>query len=166
MHTALKIGIGAVAVLAVGRMLRLGKLAANVTVSLSRIRVHKVNLAGIEIAVTAKVNNPSDVSVQISSPVVRLWDNKGGIIAESIANGKDYPIAANRQSEVGEILLPVSWGALLPLMGIKNITSIISLFGKDGTKGLFKAFSNPISMTVLMRVGGMTIETPKTVINK
>lgn len=166
MHTAVKIGIGVGAFLIVNRMLQLNKLAANVTVSLSKVRIHKVNLSGVEIAATAKINNPSDVSVTIINPVVRLWNNKGGMIAESPATGRSFPIAGNRQSEVGEIMLPLGWTAILPLMGIKDITSIINLFGKDGTKGLLKSFSEPIAMTVIMQVAGMTIETPKTVINK
>lgn len=166
MNTLVKIGIGVGAAVVVSRMLQLNKLAANVSVSLSKVRVHKVNLSGIEIAATSKINNPTSVSVNIVNPVVRLWDNKGWMIAESPATGKSFPIAANRQSEVGEIMLPVGWTAILPLMGIKNISSIISLFGKDGTKGLLKSFSTPISMSVIMQVEGMTIETPKTVINK
>lgn len=166
MHTAAKVGIGVGAFLIVNRMLQLNKLAANVTVSLSKVRVHKVNLSGIEIAVTAKINNPSNVSVTIVNPVVRLWDNKGEMIAESPATGKSFPISGNRQSEVGEIMLPLTWTSVLPLMGIKDITSIISLFGKDGTKGLLKSFSSPIAMTVIMQIDGMIIETPKTIINK
>lgn len=166
MNTILKVGIGVGAFIIVNRMLQLNKLAANVSVSLSKVRVHKVNLAGIEIATTAKVNNPSNISVTIVNPVVRLWHNKDGMIAESPSTGKSFPIAANRQSEVGEIMLPLSWTTILPLLNIKNIASIISLFGKDGTKGILKSFSSPIAMTVIMQVEGMTIETPKTVINK
>jgi hypothetical protein len=130
------------------------------------VRIHKVNLSGIEIAATAKINNPSNVSVTIINPVVRLWDNKGGMIAESPATGKSFPIAANRQSEVGELNLALGWLTILPMLGIKDISSVIALFGKDGTKGILKSFSSPIAMTVIMQVEGMTIETPKTVINK
>lgn len=166
MHTAVKIGIGVGAFLVVNRMLQLNKLAANVTVALSKIRIHKVNLSGIEIAATAKINNPSNVSVTIINPVVRLWNNKGAMIAESPATGQSFPIAANRESEVGEISLPLPWTTILPLLGIKDIASLIALFGKDGTKGLLKSFSSPIAMTVIMQVEGMTIETPKTIINK
>lgn len=166
MNTLLKIGIGAGAFYVVNRMLQLNKLAANVSVALSKVRIHKVNLSGIEIAATAKINNPSNVSVTIINPVVRLWDNKGGMIAESPATGKSFPIAANRQSEVGELNLALGWLTILPMLGIKDISSVIALFGKDGTKGILKSFSSPIAMTVIMQVEGMTIETPKTVINK
>ena len=166
MNLLLKIGIGAGAFYAMNRLLQLNKLAANVSVALSKVRVHKVNLSGIEIAATARINNPSNVSVAIVNPVVRLWDNKGGMIAESPATGKSFPIAANRQSEVGELNLTISWLTILPFIGIKDITSIINLFSKGGTKGLFSSFTSPIAMTVIMQVEGMTIETPKTVINK
>lgn len=166
MNLALKIGIGAGAFYLVNRLLQLNKLAANVSVTLAKVRVHKVNLSGVEIAATAKINNPSNVSVTIVNPVVRLWDNKGGMIAESPATGKSFPIAANRQSEVGELSLPLSWTTILPLLGIKDITSIINLFSKNGTKGFLKSFGSPIAMTVIMQVEGMTIETPKTIINK
>lgn len=166
MHTAVKIGLGVGALVIAGRLLQLNKLAANVSVSLSKVRVHKVNISGVEIAATAKVNNPSDVSVTIINPVVRLWNNKGGMIAESPSVSRSFPIASNRQSEVGEILLPLSWTTILPLMGINNITSIINLFSKGGTKGVFKSFTQPIAMSVIMQVEGMTIETPKTIINK
>lgn len=166
MNTLLKIGIGAGTFFVVNRMLQLNKLAANVSVTLSKVRIHKVNLSGIEIAATAKINNPSNVSVTIINPVVRLWDNKGGMIAESPATGKSFPIAASRQSEVGELNLTIGWLTLLPMLGIKDITSLITLFSKDGTKGFLKSFTSPIAMTVIMQVEGMTIETPKTVINK
>lgn len=166
MHTAVKVGIGVGAFFIINRMLQLNKLAANVTIALSKIRIHKVNLAGIEIAATARINNPSNVSVTINNPVVRLWNNAGGMIAESPATAQRFPIAANRQSEVGEISLPLPWTTILPLLGIKNIASLVSLFGKDGTKGLLSSFSSPIAMTVIMLVEGMIIETPKTVINK
>lgn len=166
MNTALKIGIGAAAVFVGYRMLQLNKLAANVSVALSKIRIHKVNLSGIEIAATAKVNNPSNVSAKLVNPVVRFWDNKNNIIAESPANGKTYTIAANKQSEIGEILLPLTWSALLPLIGIQNITSLVSLFQKNGTKAMLGAFKSLVAMTVLMQIDGMTIETPKTVLNK
>ena len=166
MNTLVKVGIGVGALVIVNRVLQLNKLAANVSVALSKIRVHKVDLSGVEIAATAKINNPTSVSVAIVNPVVRLWDNKGGMIAESPATGKSFPIAANRQSEVGEIMLPLSWLTILPLLGIKDISSVINLFSKNGTKGFLKSFSSPISMSVIMQVSGMTIETPKTVINK
>lgn len=166
MHTAVKIGIGVGAFLIVNRMLQLNKLAANVTVSLAKVRFHKVNLAGIEMAVTARVNNPANVSVTIVNPVVRLWNNKGIMIAESPATGQRFPIVANKQSEVGEIMLPVPWTSILSILGIQNIANLISLFGKDGTKGLLNSFNSPIAMTVIMQVDGMIIETPKTIINK
>lgn len=166
MNTLLKIGIGAGAFYVVTRMLQLNKLAANVSVTLSKVRISKVNLSGIEVAATAKINNPSNVSVTIVNPVVRLWDSKGNMIAESPATGKSFPIAANRQSEVGELFLPIGWLTILPMIGIKDAASVIALFGKDGTKGILKSFSSPIAMTVIMQIEGMTIETPKTIINQ
>ncbi|MBS1773907.1 MAG: hypothetical protein JST82_13700 [Bacteroidetes bacterium] len=166
MHAAVKIGLGIGAVIVASRLLQLNKLAANVSVSLSKVRIHKVNLSGIQIATTSKVNNPSNVSVTIINPVVRLWNSQGGMIAESPASNRSFPIGANSQSEVGEILLPISWNTILPLMGIKNITSIINLFSKGGTKGFLKSVTQPIAMSVIMQVEGMTIETPKTIINK
>lgn len=42
MHTAVKIGLGVGALVIAGRLLQLNKLAANVSVSLSKVRVHKV----------------------------------------------------------------------------------------------------------------------------
>ncbi len=143
MNTLVKVGIGVGALVVVSRMLQLNKLVANVSVTLSKVRVHKVNLSGIEIAATAKINNPTGVTVR-----------------------KSFPIAANRQSEVGELMMPLGWTTVLPLIGIKDITSIITLFSKNGTKGFLKSFSSPISMSIIMQVSGMTIETPKTVINK
>ncbi len=166
MNTLVKVGIGVGALVVVSRMLQLNKLVANVSVTLSKVRVHKVNLSGIEIAATAKINNPTGVTVTIVNPVVCLWNNKGNMIAESPAKGKSFPIAANRQSEVGELMMPLGWTTVLPLIGIKDITSIITLFSKNGTKGFLKSFSSPISMSIIMQVSGMTIETPKTVINK
>lgn len=166
MNTAIKIGIGAGALFVGYRMLQLNKLAANVSIALSKIRIQKVNLSGIEIAAVAKVNNPSNVSAKLVNPVVRLWNNQNSIIAESPSTGKTYTIAANKQSEIGEILLPLSWGAILPLIGVSNIPSLLSVFQKGGTAGMLKAFKNPIAMTVLMQVDGMSIQTPKTIINK
>ena len=55
MNTLLKIGIGAGAFFVVNRMLQLNKLAANVSVALSKVRIHKVNLSDIEIAATTKI---------------------------------------------------------------------------------------------------------------
>ncbi len=166
MHHAVKIGLGIGAAVVAVRLLQLNKLVANVSVSLAKVRIHKVNFSGIEIAATARVNNPSSVSVTIVNPVVRLWNTKGGMIAESPASNRSFPIGSNRQSEVGEISLPLSWNTVLPLMGIKNITSIINLFGKGGTKGLLQSFTQPIAMSVMMQADGMTVETPKTIINK
>ncbi len=165
MHNVLKIGLGIGAAAIAVRLLQLNKLAANVSVSLSKVRIHKVNLSGIEIAATAKVNNPSSVSVTIINPVVRLWNTKGGMIAESPASNRSFPIGRNSQSEVGELTLPLSWNTILPLMGIKNITGIINLFSKGGTKGLLQSFTQPIAMSVIMQADGMTVETPKTIIN-
>lgn len=166
MNAALKIGLGVGALLIVSRMLQLNKLAANVSVSLAKIRIHKVDLSGITIAATARVNNPSNVSVSIVNPVVRLWDGKGNMLAESPTTGRSFPIAANRQSEVGEIMLPIGWFSVLPFFGIKDINSIVQLFTKGGTKGFLSAISSPVSLSVLMQVEGMTIETPRTIINK
>ncbi|OSZ81911.1 hypothetical protein CAP35_01175 [Chitinophagaceae bacterium IBVUCB1] len=165
MHNALKIGLGIGAGVVIIRLLQLNKLAANVSVSLSKVRIHKVNLSGIEIAATAKVNNPSAVSVTIVNPVVRLWNTKGNMIAESPASNRSFPIGSNRQSEVGELTLPLTWNTVLPLMGIKNITSIINLFSKGGTNGLLQSFTQPVAMSVIMQADGMTVETPKTIIN-
>lgn len=166
MNTAIKIGISAAALFAGYRMLQLNKLAANVSISLSKIRIQKVNLSGIEIAATAKVNNPSNVQAKLLNPVVRLWDKQNKLLAESPSTGKAFTIAANQQSEIGEIILPIAWTTLLPLMGISNIASLISVFQKNGTKGMLKAFKQPIRMSVLMQVDGMSIQTPKTIINQ
>jgi hypothetical protein len=166
MNTALKIGIGTGAVLIGYRMLQLNKLAANVSIALSKIRIQKVNLSGIEFAAKVKINNPSNVSAKIVNPVVRLWDHKNSLIAESPATGKTYNIAANQQSEIGDILLPLTWGALFPLIGISNIASLLAVFQKGGTKGMLQAFKHPIAMSVLMQVDGMSIQSPKTILNK
>lgn len=166
MNTAVKLGIGAGALILGYRMLQLNKLAANVTVALSKIRIQKVNLNGIEIAAIAKVNNPSNVGAKLVNPVVRLWNNQNALIAESASTGKVYSIDANKQSEIGEILLPLSWGTILPMIGISNIPSLLSVFQKGGTKAMLQAFKNPVSMSVMMQVDGMTVQTPKTVISK
>lgn len=166
MNTAIKLGIGAGALLVGYRMLQLNKLAANVTIALSKIRIQKVNLSGIELAAIAKVNNPSNVAARLVNPVVRLWNNQNALIAESASTGKTYAIEANKQSEIGEILLPLSWGTLLPLIGISNVPGLIAAFQKGGTKAMLQAFKKPVSMTVMMQVDGMTVQTPKTVINK
>jgi hypothetical protein len=121
-----------------------------------------VNLSGIEIAAIARVNNPSNVSAKLVNPVVRLWNNQNSIIAESPSTGKVYNIGANKQSEIGEILLPLSWAVLLPLIGISNIPSLVSVFQKGGTKGMLQAFKNPVAMTVIMQVDGMTVKSGQT----
>jgi hypothetical protein len=98
--------------------------------------------------------------------VVRLWDKQNKLLAESAAMGKAFTIAANQQSEIGELILPIAWTTLLPLMGISNITNLLSVFQKKGTKGMLQALKEPISMTVIMQIDGMSIQTPKTIINQ
>ena len=159
-------GIGAGALIWGYRMLQLHKLAANVTVALSKIRIQKVNLNGIEITAIAKVNNPSNVGANLVKPVVHLWNNQNALIAESASTEKVYAIKANKQSEIGEILLPLSRGTILPMIGISNIPSSLSVLQKGGTKAMLQAFKNPVSMSVMMQVDSMNVQMPKTVINK
>lgn len=166
MNTLLKIGIGIGTIAIVHRLLQLNKLASNVSISLSKIKISKINLSGVEILSSVVVNNPSNVTANIVNPVVRIWNENNIMLSESKSTGKQYPIAANQQSSINDISLSVPWTNLLPQIGINSISSLINAFSKQGSLAILKAIKSPIFMTVIMQVDGMTIETPKTLLNQ
>lgn len=164
MHTAVKISVGIGAFLVLNHFMQLNKLAANVRVSLSRLSIHKVSLGGLQLAVTTKVNNPTNASVTLRGIVVRLWNTQGSLLAESPANDRTYSIGANRVTEVGPIYLDIPWASLIPMLGINNISSLVQLFTKGGIKTMVQNLKQPIAMSALMQADGMQIETPGTLI--
>lgn len=104
MNPANKVSIGlAVAALTIGTVyvLKMKRLAEELE-TVTKVNVHKITLAGIELRVDVLMKNPSGGSLKVKFPFVKMFYNKS-VFATSEVRDQDYTIPSFGQKQLDPI---------------------------------------------------------------
>ena len=130
-----KIAIGAGILLGGGYLFRMSRTKANLEFEVNS-KILSLKLSGITIRVDAKIKNPSDVSLKIKYPFMKII-YKGETLGSSQAIDKDITIPAFGEANVEGIIINI------PLSGIFSIGMDLlkSLKTKEGVKVIVKVIT-------------------------
>lgn len=130
-----KIAIGAGILLGGGYLLRMSRTKANLEFEVNS-QILSLKLSGITIRIDAKIKNPSDGSLKIKYPFVKVI-YKGETLGSSQAIDKNITIPAFGEANVEGIIINI------PLSGIFSIGMDLlkSLKTKEGVKVTVKVIT-------------------------
>lgn len=106
----LLIGAGAVAALFYGGsyLLKLKRLSAELE-SETKVAIHKVSLTGIELVIKVKLKNPSEGSIKVKHPFVKMMYGEKTVASSQV---RDSDITVEKFSEVNLDPIKISLGFL------------------------------------------------------
>jgi hypothetical protein len=96
-------------------------------------RITKITFTGITLATDIYVDNPTNVSVQITKPVITI-STGGKYVASSVPTRDQYTIAPLNQTSLGVAQVEVPWSALTPY--ISNLVSRIPVLVSGGNTSI------------------------------
>ncbi len=125
---------------------RLQKASTNIT-SRIRVRIHKVNLTGIELKAEVTLQNPNPVSLRIQHPFIKILF-KDKILGTSAVENAVILVEENSEKNFDLTIQSASWLTLIQILGTKVVSDIRS--------------GNPIQLNiqtqVITRVNGLPYE--------
>jgi len=110
MNRLTKILIGTGVVLTGGYLFKMSRTSANLETEIKAI-IHKFDLTGITIRVDAKIKNPTEGSLKIKYPFVKL-SYKGETVGSSQVVNQDITIPKFGEANIEAIMIKI------PLMGL------------------------------------------------
>lgn len=110
MNKLTKILIGTGVVLTGGYLFKMSRTSANLETEIKAI-IHKFDLTGITIRVDAKIKNPTEGSLKIKYPFVKL-SYKGDTVGSSQVVNQDITIPKFGEANIEAIMIKI------PLMGL------------------------------------------------
>ena len=110
MNKLTKILIGTGVVLTGGYLIKMSRTSANLETEIKAI-IHKFDLTGITIRVDAKIKNPTEGSLKIKYPFVKLA-YKGETVGSSQVVNQDITIPKFGEANIQAIMIKI------PLMGL------------------------------------------------
>jgi hypothetical protein len=110
MNKLTKILIGTGVVLTGGYLFKMSRTSANLETEIKAI-IHKFDLTGITIRVDAKIKNPTEGSLKIKYPFVKL-SYKGETVGSSQVVNQDITIPKFGEANIEAIMIKI------PLMGL------------------------------------------------
>ncbi|CAN0071697.1 unnamed protein product, partial [Chrysoparadoxa australica] len=89
--------------------------------------IAKITFSGITVATDVVVDNPTNSSVQITKPVIKISSN-GNYLASSIPEKGVINIAPIGQTSLGTVTVDIPWSALTPFISglISRIPGLVS----------------------------------------
>jgi hypothetical protein len=96
-------------------------------------RIAKITFTGITLATDIYVDNPTNVSVQITKPIITITTG-GKYVASSVPTRDQYTIAPLNQTSLGVAQVEVPWSALAPY--ISNLVSRIPALVSGGNTSI------------------------------
>jgi len=112
------------ALLSINYLSRLQK-ASNTITSRIRVRIHKVNLTGIELRAMIQLQNPNPVSLNIQHPYLKvLFENK--LLGSSQIENRIITVPENSQKDFELHIQSAGWLTLIQLLGTKVVSDIRS----------------------------------------
>ncbi len=103
---------------------RLQRASSNIT-SRIRVRIHKINLTGIELKAEVQVQNPNPVSLQLQHPFVKVLF-KDKLLGSSTIENTTIEISENSQKNFEIHIQSAGWLTLIQLLGTKVVSDIRS----------------------------------------
>lgn len=113
MNKLTKILIGTGVVLTGGYLFKLSRTSANLETEI-KAKIHKFDLTGITVRVDAKIKNPTEGSLKIKYPYVKL-SYKGDTVASSQVINQDITIPKFGEANIEAIMINI------PLMGLFSV---------------------------------------------
>lgn len=113
MNKLTKILIGTGVVLTGGYLLKMGRTSANIETE-TKAKIHKFDLTGITVRVDAKIKNPTESSLRIKYPFVKL-SYKGDTVGSSQVVNQDITIPKFGEANIEAIMINI------PLLGIFSV---------------------------------------------
>lgn len=125
MNNLTKILIGAGVVLTGGYLLKMSRTSASIETE-TKVKIHKLDLTGITVRVDAKIKNPTEGSLKIKYPFVKL-SYKGDTIGSSQSINQDITIPKFGEANIEAIMINI------PLMGLFSVGMDLLKSIKSGT---------------------------------
>jgi len=113
---------GLAALFSIRYLSRLQKASTNIT-SRIRVRIHKVNLTGIELKAMVQLQNPNPVTLRLQHPFVKILHNNKLIGSSSVENAV-IEIPENSQKEFDLHIQSAGWLTLIQILGTKVASDI------------------------------------------
>lgn len=135
MNTWGKIAIGAGILLGGGYLLRMSRTSANLETEVNS-QILSLKLSGITLKVDAKIKNPTDGSMKIKFPFLKVI-YKGETLGSSQVVNKDISIPAFGEANIGGMIINI------PLSGVFSIG--MELLQSLKTKGSVKVIVKVIT---------------------
>ncbi|UZO81367.1 hypothetical protein NBT05_02575 [Aquimarina sp. ERC-38] len=142
---------GLAAIFSIRYLSLLQKASANIT-SRIRVRVHKVNLMGIELKAMVQLQNPNPVSLRIQHPFVRVL-HKNKLLGSSIIENRLIEIPENSQKDFDLHIQSAGWLTLIQVLG----TGVVGLIRKGDPVRI------AIQTQIISRVNGLPYEQTDTI---
>lgn len=159
MNNFLKIGIVGGLAYGIYKFLGLRKVSEKVVTSLSKPRIHTVDLRGLVIRTEINVANPTKTSVKITKPVITLT-TKGKYITSTSPENKEIIIKPLATSQIDTIELIIPWtilaGYIVGIIG--KIPQIIAAFKSKDMSAVGTALSIPLEIKYSLYANGLSYE--------
>lgn len=143
---------GLAALFSIRYLSRLQKASTNVT-SRIRVRIHKVNLMGIELKAMVQLQNPNPVSLRLQHPFVKIL-HKNKLLGSSTVENTVIEIPENSQKDFDLHIQSAGWLTLIQILGTKVASDI--------------RLGNPIQLDIqtqiISRVNGLPYEQTENII--
>jgi hypothetical protein len=132
MNNLTKILLGTGVVLTGGYLLKMSRTSANIETEI-KAQINSLKLSGMIIRVDAKLKNPTDGTLKIKYPFVKIA-YKGSTIGSSQVIDKDITIPSYGEANIEGIMINI------PLTGILSVAMDLfkSLKNKEGVKVIIK----------------------------
>ena len=131
---------------------RLQKASQNIT-SRIRVRIHKVNLTGIELKAQVQLQNPNPVSLRLQHPFVRIL-HKDKLLGSSTIENRVIEIPENSQKDFDLHIQSAGWLTLIQILGTEVASHI-----RNGNPIRLK-----IQAQIISRVNGLAYQQTDTMI--
>ncbi|GAA4275959.1 hypothetical protein [Aquimarina mytili] len=103
---------------------RLQRASTNIT-SRIRVRIHKINLTGIELKAEVQLQNPNPISLNIQHPFVKILF-KDKLLGSSTIENQVIEIPENSQKNFELQIQSAGWLTLIQILGTKVVSDIRS----------------------------------------
>ncbi|AXT51330.1 hypothetical protein D1818_10985 [Aquimarina sp. BL5] len=142
---------GLAALFSIRYLSRLQKASTNIT-SRIRVRIHKVNLMGIELKAMVQLQNPNPVTLRLQHPFVKIL-HKNKLLGSSTVENTVIEITENSQKDFDLYIQSAGWLTLIQILGTKVASDI--------------RLGNPIQLNlqtqIITRVNGLPYEQTDTI---
>ncbi|MBQ4818869.1 hypothetical protein J8M14_02285 [Aquimarina sp. MMG016] len=125
---------------------RLQKASTNIT-SRIRVRIHKVNLTGIELKAMVQLQNPNPVALRLQHPFVRIL-HKNKLLGSSTVENAVIEIPENSQKDFDLHIQSAGWLTLIQILGTEAVNQI-----RNG-----KPIQLNIQAQIITRINGLPYE--------